>query len=88
MNDELKILELAEAAITENCDKIAIAREIMNSFIFGPVATNVHYRLKDIHALVQQKYLELFPLPVEEIPLPVVEKATKKKKKKASAGGK
>lgn len=77
--EALKVEVLATINLEwENFDTAnEMATAIMDSYIFGPVDTNVHIKLDDIITLIAQVDIEKNPLPVVEPvieePLPVIE---------------
>lgn len=47
-------------------DKTELCKEIMMSYIFGPLGSNEHYTIDSITDIWTELYLEKNPLPVVE----------------------
>jgi len=48
-------------------DKMSLARDLEEQYIFGPLGENEHYLINDIVALVKEVELEKNPVPEPEV---------------------
>ena len=74
MNNEkqIEILAVINREWDNYEDKYLMAKEIENSYIFGPLGENEHYMINEIVALINEVELERNPLPVVEEVVPEI----------------
>jgi hypothetical protein len=74
---KIEILALINREWDNYEDKMSLARDLEEQYIFGPLGENEHYMIDDILTLIKEVELEKNPLPepvvVEEEPVVVVE---------------
>lgn len=65
-NKKIEILAIINRDWDNYENKIDLAKEIENGYIFGPLGENEHYTISEIMELIKEVELEKNPLPVIE----------------------
>jgi hypothetical protein len=68
-NKKIEILALINREFDNYENKADLAREIENSYIFGPLGENEHYNIDEIVSLIKEVELEKNPQVVLDGPI-------------------